>query len=90
MTTRMIYCVKLGKEAPAMKFQPLPNALGKRIFDSVSQEAWEGWVRYQTMLINENRLSLADPQAREYIAKQMENYFFGDSAAMPEGFTPQG
>lgn len=90
MTTRMIYCVKLGKEAPAMKFQPLPNALGKRIFDSVSQEAWEGWVRYQTMLINENRLSLADPQAREYIAKQMENYFFGDGAAMPEGFTPQG
>lgn len=90
MTTRMIHCVKLGKEAPAMKFQPLPNALGKRIFDSVSQEAWEGWVRYQTMLINENRLSLADPQAREYIAKQMENYFFGDGAAMPEGFTPQG
>ncbi|WP_066565825.1 oxidative damage protection protein [Snodgrassella sp. CFCC 13594] len=87
--THMVHCVKLGKEAPGLKFPPLPNDLGKRIFDNVSQEAWEGWLRYQTMLINENRLSLADSRARQYIAQQMENYFFGDGADNVSGFTPQ-
>ncbi|MBR7059028.1 MAG: oxidative damage protection protein [Neisseriaceae bacterium] len=78
MSERLVHCVKLGKEAVGLKFQPLPNELGKRIFDNVSQEAWDAWMRQQTMLINENRLNLADPKAREYIAQQMEIYFFGN------------
>ena len=86
--TRMVQCIKLGKEAPGLKFPPLPNALGKRIYENVSQEAWDGWLRYQTMLINENRLSSADPRAREYIAQQLENYFFGEGAEHISGFTP--
>lgn len=86
--TRLVHCIKLGKEAPGMKFPPLPNELGKRIYEQVSQEAWDGWLRYQTMLINENRLSLADARARQYIAQQMENYFFGDGADQIGGYTP--
>ncbi|NUE65919.1 MULTISPECIES: oxidative damage protection protein [Snodgrassella] len=83
-----VHCVKLGKEAPGLKFPPFPNELGKRIYDNVSQEAWDGWLRYQTMIINENRLSLADPRARQYITQQMENYFFGDGADHISGYTP--
>ena len=86
--TRMVQCVKLGKELPGLKFAPLPNALGQKIFDNVSQEAWSGWLSYQTMLINENRLSLADARAREYIAGQMENYFFGEQVDSISGYTP--
>ena len=86
--TRMVQCVKLGKELPGLKFAPLPNALGQKIFDNVSQEAWNGWLSYQTMLINENRLSLADARAREYIAGQMENYFFGEQVEGISGYTP--
>ena len=86
--SHMVHCVKLGKEAPGMKFPPFPNELGKRIYDNVSQEAWEGWLRYQTMIINENRLSLADPRARQYITQQMENYFFGEGADHISGYTP--
>ena len=86
--TRMVQCVKLGKELPGVKFAPLPNALGQKIFDNVSQEAWEGWLNYQTMLINENRLSLADPRARQYISQQMENYFFGEQVDGISGYTP--
>lgn len=78
MSEHLVHCVKLGKEAVGLKFPPLPNELGKRIFDNVSQEAWDAWMRQQTMLINENRLNLADPKAREYIAQQMEIYFFGN------------
>ena len=86
--TRMVQCVKLGKELPGLKFAPLPNALGQKIFDNVSQEAWSGWLSYQTMLINENRLSFADARAREYIAGQMENYFFGEQVDGISGYTP--
>ncbi|MBR6026796.1 MAG: oxidative damage protection protein [Neisseriaceae bacterium] len=78
MSEHLVHCVKLGKEAVGLKFPPLPNELGKRIFDNVSQEAWDAWMRQQTMLINENRLNLADHKAREYIAQQMEIYFFGN------------
>lgn len=86
--SHMVHCVKLGKEALGLKFPPFPNELGKRIYDNVSQEAWDGWLRYQTMIINENRLSLADPRARQYITQQMENYFFGDGADHISGYTP--
>ncbi|PIT27456.1 oxidative damage protection protein [Snodgrassella communis] len=86
--SHMVHCIKLGKEAPGMKFPPFPNELGKRIYDNVSQEAWDGWLRYQTMIINENRLSLAAPRARQYITQQMENYFFGGGADHISGYTP--
>ena len=86
--TRMVNCIKLGKEAPGLKFPPLPNDLGKRIFEHVSQEAWDAWTRHQTMLINENRLSLADPRAREYLTQQMEKYFYGDGADKVAGYVP--
>ncbi|PIT11845.1 oxidative damage protection protein [Snodgrassella alvi] len=86
--SHMVHCVKLGKEAPGLKFPPFPNELGKRIYDNVSQEAWDGWLRYQTMIINENRLSLADPRARQYVIQQMENYFFGEGADQISGYTP--
>lgn len=86
--TRMVNCVKLGREAEGLDIQPVPGELGKRIFDNVSKEAWQQWVRYQTMLINENRLNLMDPRARKYLAEQMEQHFFGGGADRVEGFVP--
>jgi Fe-S cluster biosynthesis and repair protein YggX len=54
----------------------------------VSKEAWQQWQRHQTMLLNENRLSLADARARKYLLTQMEQYFFGEGADKPAGYTP--
>ncbi|HJV07646.1 MAG TPA: oxidative damage protection protein [Chromobacteriaceae bacterium] len=85
---RTVNCVKLGREAEALDFPPLPGELGKRVFENVSKEAWQGWLRYQTMLINENRLSLADARARQYLSHQLEAYFFGQGAETPAGYTP--
>ena len=87
---RMVHCIKLGREAEGLDFPPYPGELGKRIFESVSKEGWQGWIRLQTMLVNENRLNLADPRARKYLAEQMEAYFFGGGADAPTGFVPQG
>jgi Fe-S cluster biosynthesis and repair protein YggX len=86
---RMVHCVKLGREAEGLDFPPYPGELGKRIFESVSKEAWQGWIRLQTMLVNENRLNLADANARKYLAEQMENFFFGGGSDMPTGYVPQ-
>ncbi|MDQ5849610.1 MAG: oxidative damage protection protein, partial [Pseudomonadota bacterium] len=70
---RMVKCIKLGRGAEALDFPPYPGELGKRIFDNVSKEAWQQWLEHQKMLVNENRLNLADKKARDYLAQQMEN-----------------
>lgn len=85
---RMVHCVKLGREAEGLDYPPYPGELGKRIFENVSKEAWQSWIRLQTMLVNENRLNLADPRARKYLMEQMEAYFFGGGADMPAGYVP--
>ena len=72
---RKVQCVKLNKEAEGMDFPPYPGPLGIKIFENVSKEAWGGWLTHQTMLVNENRLSLVDPQARKYLTEQTEAYF---------------
>ena len=82
----LVNCVKLGREADGLDFPPMPGELGKRIYENVSKEAWAQWVKQQTMLINENRLSLADPQARKYLAEQVQKHFFGDGADKISGF----
>jgi Fe-S cluster biosynthesis and repair protein YggX len=85
---RTVKCIKLGREAEGLDFPTYPGELGKRIFENVSKEAWQQWVRHQTMLVNENRLNLADPRARKYLAEQMEKHFFGDGADAAAGYVP--
>jgi Fe-S cluster biosynthesis and repair protein YggX len=85
---RTVQCIKLGKEAEGLDFPPYPGELGKRIWESVSKEAWAGWLKHQTMLVNENRLNLADARARQYLARQMENHFFGGGADAAAGYVP--
>ena len=86
--TRMVNCVKLGREAEGMAFAPVPGELGKKIFENVSKEAWDQWVRLQTMIINENRLNLVDARHRKYLAEQLEKHFFGDGADQVQGYVP--
>jgi Fe-S cluster biosynthesis and repair protein YggX len=85
---RTVHCVKLHRDAEGLDFPPYPGELGKRIYENVSKEAWQQWLRHQTMLVNENRLSLADVRARKWLAEQMEKHFFGDGAEMPTGYVP--
>ncbi len=85
---RTVNCIKLGSEAEGLDFPPYPGELGKRIFESVSKQAWQDWMKLQTMLVNENRLNLADQRARQYLARQMENHFFGGGADVAQGFVP--
>ncbi|PXW98166.1 Fe-S cluster biosynthesis and repair protein YggX [Sphaerotilus hippei] len=85
---RIVQCVLLKKEAEGLDFSPYPGELGKRIYEGVSKEAWQQWLKHQTMLVNENRLNLADARARQYLARQMERFFFGEGVDQPVGFVP--
>jgi Fe-S cluster biosynthesis and repair protein YggX len=86
--THLVHCVKLGREAEGLDRPPYPGDLGKRIHANVSKQAWQDWLRHQTMLINENRLSPMDPKSRKFLEEQMEKYFFGEGAEMPQGYVP--
>jgi Fe-S cluster biosynthesis and repair protein YggX len=85
---RTVNCIKLGKEAEGLDFPPYPGELGKRLYENVSKEAWAAWLKHQTMLLNENRLNLADARARQYLARQMEKHFFGEGADAAAGYVP--
>jgi len=84
--TRIVKCVKLGKEAPGLDFQTYPGELGKRIFENISKEAWDQWMGRQTMLINEYRLNPLDPKSRKTIEAEMEKFLFGGASAPPPGY----
>lgn len=84
-----VFCVKLQKEAPGLDFAPYPGELGQRILASICQETWNEWLARQTMLINENRLSPRDKEARQFLAKEMEAFLFGDGGTVPEGYVPK-
>jgi Fe-S cluster biosynthesis and repair protein YggX len=85
---RTVKCVKLGRDAEGLDFPPYPGELGKRIFENVSKEAWKQWLELQKMLVNENRLNLADKKARDYLVQQMEKHFFSGGADVAQGYTP--
>ncbi len=85
---RTVQCIKLGREAEGLDFPPVPGEMGKKLWQSVSKEAWQDWIRQQTMLVNEYRLNLSDPKARKYLAQQMENHFFGTGADTASGYVP--
>ena len=84
--TRKVQCLALGEELDALAFQPYPGELGRKIFENISQQAWQKWLAHQTMLINENRLSPINPEHRKYLEGEMENYFFGEGSERPEGY----
>ncbi|MCU7890438.1 MAG: oxidative damage protection protein [Candidatus Thiodiazotropha sp. (ex Ustalcina ferruginea)] len=86
---RTVQCVRLKREAEGLDRATYPGELGQRIFDNVSKEAWQEWLRHQTMLINENRLSPIDPKTRKFLEGQMEQFFFGEGSELPPDYKPQ-
>ena len=87
--TRVVNCVVLGTEAPGLERVPYPGELGQRIFDQVSKEAWQDWLRQQTILINEYKLNPLDRTHKKYLASQMEAYLFGDGIVLPDAWEPK-
>ena len=87
--TRTVQCIKLGKEAEGLDFPPVPGAFGQKLLASVSKEAWQQWVKLQTMIINENRLNVMDPQAQAFLAEQREKFLNNEEYERAKGWVPE-
>ena len=86
---RKVFCVKLQRELEGLDEVPFEgHPLGQKIYDNVSKQAWKMWVEHMKMLMNEYRLNLGTQEAQEFIVKQMDDYFFGEGAALPAGYVP--
>jgi Fe-S cluster biosynthesis and repair protein YggX len=85
---RTIFCTYLQREAEGLERVPYPGELGQRIYAGISKEAWQQWLRHQTMLMNEYRLTPIDPKARQFLVEEMEKFLFGGGAQKPEGYVP--
>jgi Fe-S cluster biosynthesis and repair protein YggX len=83
---RMVQCVKLQRELPAIPYKPFDNELGQRIYDSVSAEAWKMWIEHSKMVVNEYRLDLASKKSHDLLQEQCEQFFFGEGASLPPDF----
>ena len=86
---RMVQCAKFQKELPGLDSPPWPGELGQRIYDNVSALAWKLWEDRMKMILNEYRLMPWQKEAQELISKHMEDFFFGEGAALPPGYVPQ-
>lgn len=86
MAPRIVHCHKLKKDLPGLSFAPYPGALGQKIFNEISEEAWKLWLGHQTMLINEYRLNSLDPNAKSFLKTEMEKFLFGEGSKKPEGY----
>ena len=90
MAERMVMCSKFRRELPGLAFRPYPGELGERIYENVSRHAWDLWQQQAVIIINHYGLNLADPRAQDFLMQQMEEFFFADEQAMPEGWVPEG
>ena len=87
---QLVQCVKIGRELPGLEKPPFPGDLGLRIFEHVSAEGYALWQPHMTILINHYALNPSDPETRKILREQMEEFFFGEDARMPEGWVPAG
>jgi Fe-S cluster biosynthesis and repair protein YggX len=87
---RMVQCVKIGQELPGLEAPPFPGELGLRIYENVSADGYRMWSEHATILINHYGLHPSDPETRKMLRREMEEFFFGENARLPDGWAPQG
>lgn len=85
---RIVYCINLKTESEGLACAPYPGELGKKIYENISKIAWNNWLKYQTMLINENRLTVADPKHRKYLMEEMNKFLFEGVDVRPAEYVP--
>lgn len=84
--THIVFCKKYQKKLQGLDRPPMPGNLGQDIYENISLRAWQEWQQLQTMLINENHLSMRDSQARSYLVEQMQKFLNNEPHDRPAGF----
>lgn len=89
MAERTVKCIKYGEELPGLNSPPTPTELGKKVYENVSNQAWNDFLEYFKMVVNEYRLDLTSPMADQIFEQKINEYFFTGNYAMPDDFTPE-
>jgi Fe-S cluster biosynthesis and repair protein YggX len=85
----MVHCKKLGKELPGLERVPYRNELGQRIYNEISKEAWDQWLKESVRYVNTYRVDLATPEGQKFMFKQCAIYFGFEEGEMAEtAFVP--
>lgn len=71
-----IPCVRCGQTREQMAFKPFPTPLGQRVFETICAVCWGEWVKHQQALINHYAINLQDPQAKQFLYQQLEQFLF--------------
>ncbi len=87
--TRTVMCRKYQQELEGLAFPPFPGPKGQELFDTVSKQAWQEWLKHQTMLINENHLNVMQPEAQNFLAEQRDKFLNNADYERPKGWTPE-
>ncbi|WAS95966.1 oxidative damage protection protein [Nannocystis punicea] len=74
-TPRIVHCKKLDQDLPALPFKPFPNEFGQLLYDNISLQAWQMWIRESPKFINTYRLDLQSKEGRDFLEKQMRIFF---------------
>jgi Fe-S cluster biosynthesis and repair protein YggX len=67
-------CTKSGRPGTKMKKPPFRGPVGQWIFDNISHETFEEWIRQGTKVINELRLDLSRDEDSEKYETFMRDY----------------
>lgn len=73
---RTLYCQYEQKVTEGLNSPPFPGEIGEEIYQKIGKDAWAKWLAYQTILINENRLSMRTPEHRTFLLRAMQAYLF--------------
>jgi Fe-S cluster biosynthesis and repair protein YggX len=87
--SRMVHCAKLGEDLPGLPYKPFNDALGQRIYESISAQAWQDWIEHSKRIVNEYRLDLTQKKAHEVLKEQCEAFLFGDGGSAPAEYVPE-
>ena len=67
-------CSRCGNTAEALPRPPLGGPLGELIATRTCAVCWKAWLDAQVILINENKLSGANPEHVEQLMGQMRTF----------------
>ncbi len=86
--TQMVMCRKYKALMEGLEKAPFPGERGQQILNTVSRQAWQEWLRHQTMLINENHLNLMAASTQTFLAEQLNLFLDNADYERPKGYTP--
>ena len=85
---RTVFCEYLKQDAEGLDFQLYPGELGKRIFNSISKQAWGELIKKHTVLVNEKKLNMMNAEHRKLLEEEMVNFLFEGKEVHIEGYVP--